>query len=210
MDVWFDSGTSWSGVLKNRGGLSYPADVYLEGSDQHRGWFQSSLLTSVASQGKAPFKTVLTHGFVLDEKGLKMSKSLGNVIDPLTVIEGGSDQKAKPAYGADTLRLWVAGVDYSGDVCVGENIMKQVSDSARKLRNTLRFLVGSLTDFDPVVDLVQEDKLPSIDRYTLAKLSETIREVQNGYDSYQFFKVIQLLTIFTNIDISGNLSVNNF
>ena len=117
MDVWFDSGTSWAGVAQARsnevGGLRYPCDVYLEGSDQHRGWFQSSLLTSVASQGQAPYKTVLTHGFVLDEKGYKMSKSLGNVVDPRLVIEGdASNQKEKPAYGADTLRLWVSGVDY--------------------------------------------------------------------------------------------------
>ena len=138
MDVWFDSGTSWAGVAEAREALHYPADLYLEGSDQHRGWFQSSLLTSVASRGKAPYKTVLTHGFVLDEKGYKMSKSMGNVVDPKFIIEGGSNQKESPAWGADTLRLWVSGVDYAGDVCVGANIMKQVGESSRKLRNTMR------------------------------------------------------------------------
>ena len=164
MDVWFDSGTSWAGVVKSREELSYPADLYLEGSDQHRGWFQSSLLTSVASQGVAPYKTVLTHGFVLDEKGYKMSKSLGNVVDPGMIIEGGGNQKENPAYGADTLRLWVSGVDYSDDVCLGNNIMKQVSEAYRKLRNTLRYLMGSLGDFDPERDSVPLDALPSIDR----------------------------------------------
>ena len=203
MDVWFDSGTSWAGVVKGRGELSYPADIYLEGSDQHRGWFQSSLLTSVATQGKAPFKTVLTHGFVLDEKGFKMSKSLGNVVDPVSIIEGGSDQKLKPAYGADTLRLWVSGVDYTGDVCVGDNIMKQVSDNARKLRNTLRFLVGSLTDFDPTTDLIPYKDLASIDKYMLGKLSLTTKEVELSYDLYQFYKVIQCISVFANIEVSA-------
>ena len=203
MDVWFDSGTSWAGVAKARAELSYPADIYLEGSDQHRGWFQSSLLTSVASQGVAPYKTVLTHGFVLDEKGYKMSKSLGNVVDPLSVIEGGSNQKEKPAYGADTLRLWVSGVDYSGDVCVGDNIMKQVSDSYRKLRNTLRYLVGSLNDFDPSKDCVPIDRLPSIDKYMLGKLSSTVKEVENAYDEYQFYRANQALVHFANTDLSA-------
>ncbi|CAN0074680.1 unnamed protein product, partial [Hapterophycus canaliculatus] len=131
MDVWFDSGSSWAGVTKARKELSYPADIYLEGSDQHRGWFQSSLLTSVAANGQAPYKTVLTHGFVLDEKGYKMSKSLGNTLDPIEVIEGGNNKKQKPAYGADVLRLWVSSVDYSGDVCVGDHIIKQVGRGER-------------------------------------------------------------------------------
>ena len=204
MDVWFDSGTSWAGVLQaDPESLTYPADVYLEGSDQHRGWFQSSLLTSVASQGIAPYKTVLTHGFVLDEKGYKMSKSLGNVVDPLLIILGGSNQKEKPAFGADTLRLWVSGVDYSGDVCVGENIMKQVSDAYRKLRNTLRYLVGSLSDFDPSKDCVSLDHLPSIDRYMLGKLTSTVREVENAYDEYQFYRANQAMVHFANTDLSS-------
>ena len=203
MDVWFDSGTSWAGVAKARPELSYPADVYLEGSDQHRGWFQSSLLTSVASQGIAPYKMVLTHGFVLDEKGYKMSKSMGNVVDPISVIEGGSNQKEKPAFGADTLRLWVSGVDYSGDVCVGDNIMKQVSDSYRKLRNTLRYIVGSLSDFDPSKDCVPTDQLASIDRYMLGKLTSTVKEVESAYDEYQFYRANQALVHFSNTDLSA-------
>jgi isoleucyl-tRNA synthetase len=150
MDVWFDSGSSWAGVLERTEGLEAPADLYLEGSDQHRGWFQSSLLTRVAATegGGAPYKRVLTHGFVLDEKGNKMSKSLGNVVDPRTVIEGGKDSKAQPPYGADVLRLWVASVDYTGDVMIGPGIMRQVADAYRKLRGTLRFLLGNLSDYE--------------------------------------------------------------
>ncbi|CAH9070211.1 unnamed protein product, partial [Cuscuta europaea] len=122
MDVWFDSGSSWAAVLEKRSDLQYPADLYLEGTDQHRGWFQSSLLISIASKGKAPYSGVITHGFVLDEKGLKMSKSLGNVVDPRTVIEGGKNQKEAPPYGADVLRLWVSSVDYTGDVLMGPQV----------------------------------------------------------------------------------------
>ena len=203
MDVWFDSGTSWAGVAQCRDELDYPVDLYLEGSDQHRGWFQSSLLTSVASQGKAPYKTVLTHGFVLDEKGYKMSKSVGNVVDPKKIIEGGGNQKLEPAYGADTLRLWISGVDYSGDVCIGDNIIKQVSDGYRKLRNTLRYLVGSLSDFDPSTDAVPMDKIGSIDKYILGKLSATVTEVESAYDEYQFYKANQALIAFANSDLSA-------
>ncbi|KMW70647.1 isoleucine--tRNA ligase, partial [Limnoraphis robusta] len=146
MDVWFDSGSSWAAVAKQRG-LGYPVDMYLEGSDQHRGWFNSSLLTSVANYGHAPYKIVLTHGFVLDEKGHKMSKSLGNVVDPAIVIEGGKNKDKEPPYGADILRLWVSSVDYSTDVPLGGNILKQMADIYRKIRNTARFLIGNLHDF---------------------------------------------------------------
>jgi isoleucyl-tRNA synthetase len=203
MDVWFDSGTSWAGVARARDELSYPADVYLEGSDQHRGWFQSSLLTSVASQGIAPYKAVLTHGFVLDENGFKMSKSLGNVVDPKKVINGGGNQKLEPAYGADTLRLWISSVDYSGDVCIGDNIMKQQSDSARKLRNTVRYLIGNLADFDPATDAVSYADLPSLDKYILGELTRTMQEVEGAYDDYQFYKANQALFNFANLDLSS-------
>ena len=217
MDVWFDSGTSWAGVLQNSqlqdsdttttttttAPLSYPADMYLEGSDQHRGWFQSSLLTSVASQGCAPYKTVLTHGFVMDEKGYKMSKSLGNVVDPAKIIEGGTNQKEDPAYGADTLRLWVSGVDYTGDVCVGRNIMKQVSESNRKLRNTMRYLLGSLHDFDPIVHTVPYEQLPSIDKYILGRLTATVQEIDVAYKEYQFNRVNNALIHFAISDLSA-------
>jgi len=205
MDVWFDSGTSWAGVLQERAaeGLNYPADLYLEGSDQHRGWFQSSLLTSVASQGIAPYKKVLTHGFVLDAKGHKMSKSVGNVVDPRKIIEGGSNQKVHPAYGADTLRLWISSVDYTGDVCVGDHIIKQASESYRKLRNTLRYLVGSLSGFDPAKDAVPLHELASIDRYVLGRLSKTVQEVQLAYDEHQFYKANNALVAFASTTLSA-------
>jgi isoleucyl-tRNA synthetase len=203
MDVWFDSGTSWAGVVKSRDSLSYPADMYLEGSDQSRGWFQSSLLTSVATQGVAPYKTVLTHGFVLDEKGSKMSKSLGNVVDPLIIIQGGPNQKENPPYGADTLRMWVSGVDYSGDVCIGTNIMRQVSDSYRKMRNTIRFLLGSLNDFDPAQHQVQYNDLPEMDKYILGSLSRVMKEVEKAYNEHQFNRINHLLGQFASSDLSA-------
>ena len=207
MDVWFDSGSSWAGVAKARGELGYPADLYLEGSDQHRGWFQSSLLTSVAVNDHAPYKTVLTHGFVLDEKGFKMSKSLGNVIDPLQVIEGGNNKKLEPAYGADVLRLWVASVDYSGDVNIGPNIVKQTFESYRKLRNTARYLIGNLADFVPEgnegSNAVPYDELPSLDKWMLGRLSATLKEVDEAMDSYQFQRAIQELLRFASADMSN-------
>ncbi|CAN1857617.1 Isoleucine--tRNA ligase, chloroplastic/mitochondrial [Linum perenne] len=146
MDVWFDSGSSWAAVSGNRN-LMFPADLYLEGTDQHRGWFQSSLLTCIATKGKAPYSSVITHGFVLDERGYKMSKSLGNVVDPRAIIEGGKNSKEEPAYGADVLRLWVSSVDYTSDVVVGRQVLQQVSDMYRKLRGTLRYLLSNLHDW---------------------------------------------------------------
>jgi isoleucyl-tRNA synthetase len=207
MDVWFDSGSSWAGVAQTRGELAYPADVYLEGSDQHRGWFQSSLLTSVASNNVAPYKTVLTHGFVLDEKGFKMSKSLGNVVDPMTVIDGGSNKKTAPAYGADVLRLWVANSDYSGDVGIGDNIIKQTFESYRKLRNTARYLIGNLADFVPAglpdSTAVTYDALPSIDRWMLGRLSAVLRVVDEAIDQYQFQRAVQEIIRFATADLSN-------
>jgi len=204
MDVWFDSGSSWAGVVQERGEeLAYPADMYLEGSDQHRGWFQSSLLTSVAAQGKAPYKTVLTHGFVLDEKGFKMSKSLGNVVDPRQIIEGGKNQKLQPPYGADVLRLWVSSVDYTGDVRVGANIMKQISDSYRKIRNTLRYLLGNLNDFDPEQHSVPYDDMPSVDKWMLGKLAEVQGEVRDAFEKHQFYRASQSITQLVIGDLSN-------
>jgi isoleucyl-tRNA synthetase len=203
MDVWFDSGTSWAGVSSARNDLQYPADLYLEGSDQHRGWFQSSMLTSVATRGKAPYKAVLTHGFVLDERGIKMSKSIGNVIDPLMVINGGSNQKTDPAYGADVLRLWVASVDYSGDVLIGPQILRQVSDVYRKLRNTMRYMVGNLHDYDPTVHKIGFEDLPTLDKFMLYRLQELMTEVQDGYDIYSFYRVYQALQRFAVVDLSN-------
>jgi isoleucyl-tRNA synthetase len=206
MDVWFDSGTSWEGVLRSTGKEGvYPADLYLEGSDQHRGWFQSSLLTAVATHDRpqAPFKAVLTHGFVLDEKGHKMSKSLGNVVDPDFIINGGSNKKTDPAYGADTLRMWVAGVDYTHDICIGSNIVKSVSDNYRKLRNTLRYLIGSLHEFNPEASGVPVEQLPSLDRYMLGTLSRTFQEVDASYSSYQFYRTNQLISHLSGRHLSS-------
>lgn len=210
MDVWFDSGSSWAGVLKSNGGngselasLNFPADLYLEGSDQHRGWFQSSLLTSVASAGQAPYKAVLTHGFVLDDKGFKMSKSLGNVVDPRVVIAGGKDQKKNPPYGADVLRLWVSSVDYSADVMIGDRILSQVADSYRKLRFTLRFLLGNLAGFQPEIHEIQHHALSATDRYILYKFTALYEECRAAYDTYQFFKIYQALQRFVVLDLSN-------
>jgi isoleucyl-tRNA synthetase len=203
MDVWFDSGSSWAAVAKRRQELKYPVDMYLEGSDQHRGWFQSSLLTSAAVNGFAPYKTVLTHGFALDEKGRKMSKSLGNVVDPMTIIEGGNNQKKEPPYGADVLRLWVSSVDYSSDVPIGQNIIKQLSDVYRKIRNTARFLLGNLHDFDPAKDSISYEELPELDRYMLHRITEVFAEVTEAFDSYQFFRFFQTVQNFCVVDLSN-------
>lgn len=194
MDVWFDSGSSWAAVAKGRPELRYPVDMYLEGSDQHRGWFQSSLLTSVANNGIAPYKTVLTHGFVLDEQGRKMSKSIGNVVDPAVVIN---------EYGADVLRLWVSSVDYSTDVPIGKNILKQLADVYRKIRNTARFLLGNLHDFDPAKDAVPYEKLPELDRYMLHRMTEVFAEVEEAFESFQFFRFFQTVQNFCVVDLSN-------
>ncbi len=194
MDVWFDSGSSWAAVAEGRSELNYPADMYLEGSDQHRGWFQSSLLTSVATNGVAPYKTVLTHGFVLDEKGRKMSKSEGNVVDPAVVIK---------EYGADVLRLWVSSVDYSADVPLGKNILKQQSDVYRKIRNTAKFLLGNLHDFDPAKDAVAYEDLPELDRYMLHRMGEVFAEVKDAFDNFQFSRFFQTVQNFCTVDLSS-------
>ena len=211
MDVWFDSGSSWSGVLGGENhdsklvpyAMNYPADMYLEGSDQHRGWFQSSLLTSVATNGYAPYKTVLTHGFVLDEKGQKMSKSLGNIVDPMIVINGGKDQKKEPPYGADVIRVWAASVDYNGDVPIGKTILAQMSDVSRKLRNTARFLLSNLFDFDPTQDIVAYQDLPESDRYILHRLAEVTKDVTEAYDNFQFSRFFQTIQTFCTVDLSN-------
>lgn len=203
MDVWFDSGSSWAAVAQQRPDLVYPVDMYLEGSDQHRGWFQSSLLTSVASNGIAPYKQVLTHGFVLDEQGRKMSKSIGNVVDPAIVINGGKNQKEEPAYGADVLRLWVSSVDYSSDVPLGKNILKQMADIYRKIRNTARFLLGNLHDFDPAKDAIAYQDLPELDRYMLHRMTEVFAEVTDAFETYQFFRFFQTVQNFCVVDLSN-------
>ncbi|CAN8068895.1 unnamed protein product [Agarophyton chilense] len=203
MDVWFDSGSSWAAVASQRDTLSYPVDLYLEGSDQHRGWFQSSILTSVATMERAPYRKVLTHGFVLDEKGIKMSKSVGNVVDPMKVISGGNNKKKEPPYGSDVLRLWVSSVDYSSDIMIGPSILKQVADVYKKLRNTLRYMLGNIHDFNPVEHEVPYDSLPSLDRYILTRMMSLADEVEAAYDSFSFFKVYQALQRFAVVDLSN-------
>ena len=215
MDVWFDSGSSWAGVLGGlevAGGavgqetptpLNYPADLYLEGSDQHRGWFQSSLLTSVAVNGHAPYNRVLTHGFVLDEKGRKMSKSLGNVVDPTVLVEGGENEKRDPAYGADVLRLWVSSVDYSADVPLGPGIVRQLADVYRKVRNTARYLLGNLHDFLPDRDALPIDDLPLLDRWMLARTAALIDTVSADFERFEFYRFFQALQNFCVVDLSN-------
>ncbi len=203
MDVWFDSGSSWAAVAQQRGELAYPVDMYLEGSDQHRGWFQSSLLTSVAVNGHAPYRTVLTHGFALDEQGRKMSKSIGNVVDPAIVINGGKNQKQDPPYGADVLRLWVSSVDYSSDVPLGGNILKQMADVYRKIRNTARFLLGNLDDFDPAQNAVPYDQLPELDRYMLHRMTEVFADITDAFETFQFFRFFQTVQNFCAVDLSN-------
>ncbi len=202
MDVWFDSGSSWASVAKARG-LKYPVDMYLEGSDQHRGWFQSSLLTSVAVNNTAPYKTVLTHGYVVDANGRKMSKSLGNGVDPQVIIEGGKNKKQEPPYGADVLRLWVSSVDYSSDVRIGNSIVKQLGDIYRKIRNTARFLLGNLHDFDPKQDSVAYADLPELDKYMLHRITEVFAEITDAYESYQFYRFFQTVQNFCVVDLSN-------
>ncbi len=195
MDVWFDSGITHAAVVDGRPELlGTPCEMYLEGSDQHRGWFQSALLTSVAVQGRAPYKTVLTHGFVVDENGRKMSKSLGNVVDPDDVIK---------QYGADVLRLWVASVNYTDDIPIGKNMLAQLAEVYRKLRNTARYLLGNLFDFDPQVHAVPKDKLSELDTYVLHKLQAVVAEVIEDFDRYEFFKFYQLLQNFCVVDLSS-------
>ncbi|WP_255439575.1 isoleucine--tRNA ligase [Synechococcus sp. LTW-R] len=210
MDVWFDSGSSWAGVLGGIEGassrapqLQYPADLYLEGSDQHRGWFQSSLLTSVAVNGQAPYKRVLTHGFTLDEKGRKMSKSLGNVVDPAVLVSGGKNQKQEPPYGADVLRLWVSSVDYSADVPLGPGIVKQLADVYRKVRNTARYLLGNLHDFDPSQDAVAHEELPLLDQWMLQRTASLIDSVSGDFERFEFYRFFQALQNFCVVDLSN-------
>jgi isoleucyl-tRNA synthetase len=195
VDVWFESGVSWAAVLEQRPELSYPADMYLEGSDQHRGWFQTSLIPSVAIHDQAPFKTVLTHGFVMDGEGRPMSKSLGNVISPQQIIQ---------QYGADVLRLWVASVDYGGDVRVSPEILKGQAENYRKVRNTLRYFLGNLADFNPQTDSVPIEELhKSVDRWALHVLQKKTRDVRKAYDAYEFHRVVSSLVDFGVRELSG-------
>lgn len=193
MDVWFDSGSSHQGVLVERG-MKYPADLYLEGSDQYRGWFNSSLITSVAINGYAPYKGLLSHGFVLDGEGRKMSKSLGNVIVP---------QKVMDQYGADILRLWVASVDYTADVRISMDMLKQVSEVYRKIRNTLRFLHGNVADFNPATDRVAYEDLREMDQYMYMRMQDVLKASRAAYDRYEFSTVYHTINNFVAVELSS-------
>lgn len=194
LDVWFDSGVSHAAVLEPRENLRWPADLYLEGSDQHRGWFHSALLTAVGTRKRAPYKAVLTHGFVVDANGRKMSKSLGNVAAPREVID---------KYGAEILRLWVSATDYREDIRISENILKQLSDTYRRIRNTSRFILGNLRDFDPSVDEVSYDAMPEIDRFALHKLHGLIEKTLKSYDEYEYHIIYHALHNYCTLDLSA-------
>ena len=193
MDVWFDSGSTHQSVLVERG-LPYPADLYLEGADQYRGWFQSSLLTSVATNGIAPYKQVLTHGWTVDGEGRKMSKSLGNGISPQEVIK---------EYGADILRLWVLSSDYQSDVSLSRDILKQITEVYRKIRNTARYILGNTSDFDPDKNMVEYEDLEEIDKYALLKLNDLVKKCTHSYDNYDFHEAYQAINAFCVIDMSN-------
>ncbi|NAZ99958.1 isoleucine--tRNA ligase [Streptococcus pyogenes] len=194
MDVWFDSGSSWNGVMNARENLSYPADLYLEGSDQYRGWFNSSLITSVAVNGHAPYKAILSQGFVLDGKGEKMSKSKGNIISPNDVAK---------QYGADILRLWVASVDTDNDVRVSMEILGQVSETYRKIRNTLRFLIANTSDFNPVTDTVAYADLGAVDKYMTIVFNQLVATITDAYERYDFMAIYKAVVNFVTVDLSA-------
>ncbi|MTV22820.1 isoleucine--tRNA ligase [Staphylococcus delphini] len=194
MDVWFDSGSSHRGVLETRPELSFPADMYLEGSDQYRGWFNSSITTSVATRGRSPYKMLLSHGFVMDGEGKKMSKSLGNVIVPDTIVK----QK-----GADIARLWVSSVDYLADVRISDEILNQVADVYRKIRNTLRFLLGNINDYNPATDRIAEAELLEVDRYILNRLREFTASTLDHYESFDYLNIYQEVQNCINVELSN-------
>lgn len=202
MDVWFDSGTSWATLQQRLGNKDCRvADVYLEGSDQHRGWFQSSVLTSIATTGLAPTKTFITHGFILDEHGRKMSKSLGNVMEPKMILQGDKRRsKQFPAYGTDVLRLWVASTEYTRDVSIGPNIVQHVSESMRKIRNTARFMLGNLNGYAGPVAYAD---LGLFEKYVLHETFEFSTSCRQHYEEYAFNRVVQNLNRFTTTTLSA-------
>jgi isoleucyl-tRNA synthetase len=194
LDVWFDSGSSHEAVLSVRPELTWPADIYLEGSDQHRGWFQSSLLVGLGTRGRPPFREVLTHGFVVAEDGKKMSKSLGNSIEPQDIIKSS---------GADILRLWVSMSDYTQEVRLSKEVLARVVEAYRKIRNTLRYLLANLYDFDPAVDLVRREDLEEVDRYILAQYAEVAERILRAYESYDYGTIFQALNGFATVELSS-------
>ncbi|MCL5104027.1 MAG: isoleucine--tRNA ligase [Armatimonadetes bacterium] len=193
LDVWFDSGSSFKAVVENRLG-TYPADMYLEGSDQHRGWFNKSLVVGTATKGGSPFRQLVSHGFTLDSEGKAMSKSIGNTIAPQNIIKN---------VGADVLRLFFSSTDYFEDVRIGEEILTRVTDAYRRIRNTFRFILGNISDFDPAVDAVSYDDLEELDRYALHRLQELVRQVGGAYEVYEFHKVYQAVHNYCAVDLSS-------
>ena len=194
MDVWFDSGSSWASVCEAREGYEIPIDVYLEGNDQYRGWFQSSMLTAIATRGKAPYKIVITHGMIVDEERQKMSKSLGNGISPQEIMK---------EYGADILRLWVSSADYRQDMRISKEMFKHLSQNYLKIRNTARYILGNLNGFDPTTDMVPVDQMLELDRWALMKLNQLIAKVIKGYDDYEFHVVLHAIHNFCVVDMSN-------
>lgn len=194
LDVWFDSGVCHSAVQKKREELEFPADIYLEGSDQHRGWFQTSLMSSVAATGEAPFKRLLTHGFVNDAQGYKMSKSLGNVVDPEEIIKES---------GAEILRLWVSHEDYGDDLSISKEHIKRISEAYRRFRNTYRFMLGNLYDFDPKKDKLPMSQMTPLDLWALDRLQRLIEKVKTAYDNYEYYKVFHSINQFFTVDLSA-------
>ncbi|WP_027340737.1 isoleucine--tRNA ligase [Halonatronum saccharophilum] len=194
MDVWFDSGASHAAVLENYDILDRPADLYLEGTDQYRGWFNSSLLTSIAARGEAPYKAVVTNGFTVDKKGKKMSKSVGNVVSPHDIIK---------QYGADILRLWVASSNFKEDVRVSDKILKENSEVYRRIRNTSRYILGNLYDFDPVKDKVDSKDMTELDRWVLLKLEKLVKEIEEAYDAYEYHRIYHGVHNFCTVELSS-------
>jgi isoleucyl-tRNA synthetase len=194
LDVWFDSGVTHACVLRRREALAWPADIYLEGSDQHRGWFQSSLLTAVGAYGAAPYRTVLTHGFTVDGDGHKMSKSRGNILPA---------KKAMNDLGADVLRLWVAAADYRGELTVSDEVFKRTADAYRRIRNTARFLLGNLAGFDPAAHALPANELLPLDRWALDRAARLQAEISEAYDAYQFHSIYHKLHNFCAVDMGG-------
>ena len=192
--MWFDSGVSHAVVLKHTDNLVWPADLYLEGSDQHRGWFQSTLLTSLTAGHGVPYRAVLTHGFVVDEKGRKMSKQLGNVVAPQEVID---------KYGADVLRLWVSAEDFRGDVSVSKEILERLKEAYRKIRNTIKFILGNLYDFDPAQGRTAYADMQAVDRYMLYKTAELVKRIDRAYREYDFHIVYHAILDFCIVDLSS-------
>ena len=194
LDVWFDSGVTHAAVLERRPELRFPADVYLEGSDQHRGWFQSSLLSAIGTRGEAPYRTVLTHGFAVDEKGEKMSKSKGNIVEPQAVTN---------KLGADILRLWVASTDYSKEMSVSDEILKRTADAYRRIRNTSRFLLSNLNDFNPATDVVAPSDMLALDRWVVDQAAQTQARILSAYDRFQFHLIAQELQNFCTVELGS-------